>query len=157
MNTVKKNYCHCSIIKPKENYLYIVAQGYISKNKPVDFKEVKNEYEETVSIANAYVTVVNQARNLNYVLEMYELDESAIYTYEDEEKNIYQTLKLTGFNHCASRMQKLMKPGTKIMFVGYLQDNAWNDLQGNKRHALSVTLHDFWVERFAKENNNQNE
>ncbi len=144
----KTNNTHCVITKGKENNIVITLEGYVSKTRPVTLREVDNSEGKTTVIANASVNIVNQNYAIDYLLKTLAVDESAIYTSRSDE-DTYHTLKVTGFNAIAQRMDKIMKAGNRVVIVGNASVNQWQSNDGVDHQEVGITIQDFWVTHFA--------
>lgn len=146
---MKTNNTHCVVIKPKENSVIVLLEGYVSKAKEVECKEINGNDGKTFTVANASINLVNQQSSIEFLCKTLDVDEECIYTsYGQEDK--YHSIKVSGFNLMATRMEKLMKPGNRVVLVGSASKRQWEDNNGEIRDDVSLIINDFWVSNFVK-------
>jgi len=79
-------------------------------------------------------------------------------SYQDKDGNWQKEpcfLRVQMWGPRGQRMAELVKKGTPVYVAGYLKQDSWEDDQGNKKTAYSITLKDFQVcERNGKKNGN---
>lgn len=78
-------------------------------------------------------------------------------SYQDKDKNWQKEpcfLRVQMWGARGKKMAELVKKGSPIYITGYMKQDTWEDDNGNKKVAYSVTLRDFQVcEKNGKKNN----
>lgn len=149
----RKSYSKLSIIKPTERtQLFIVAEGYVSRTSCPIERNIDHQDGTSLKIASTYINLLNQNGRLNYAAQ--ELNSKGLpYLANKKEGDEYATVKITAFNHVASRMIKALRPGDRLLVAGTLQLESWQtDLED--KEALNIIVQDFWITNRSKKADN---
>lgn len=146
----KKTYSKLHVFKGQAERYYVVAEGFTSKSKSAQLRTVKNEDGDELTICSVYMNLLNQASQIDRVLEAMDADLDCVFTNTDEE-NVYTTIKITGFGKVAERMNKALVPGCRVLVSGYFSINQWNaESRSNRQSALVINVNEFWVTRYPE-------
>ena len=149
-NQNKKTYSKLHVFTAQPNRHYVVAEGYVSKSKEIVTRTIKSEKGDELPICSVYMNLINQAPQIDRVLEEMDADLDCVFTNTDS-MNTYTAIKITGFGKVANRMAKALVPGCRVLVSGYFQINKWqNDADSSRRALLVINVSEFWVTRYPE-------
>lgn len=153
-NQNKKTYSKLHVFSGVPNRHYVVAEGYVSKSKEIVTRTAKNDKGEELPICSVYMNLINQASQIDRVLEDMDADLDCVFTNTDS-TNTYTAIKISGFGKVATRMAKALVPGCRVLVSGYFQLNKWqNEADASRRALLVINVSEFWVTRYPDKSEN---